>query len=262
MNGHWLRVCSVVLVILLSSACSSSDENLILGEWYMSDGQGSVKFSSDGAVLWLLGKHAYSGQFEVLDDSKLRIEFDGLANLVGPNVFGYNLADDVLVLDYVSGKKAHTYIRQDPGPFPEIARQIDVAGRRDSLMLEAAFNTFRSANNRYPTSRREVCEHFGSTVCEHLFNARSVMLQSSGNQVLESIEIDDGRIVTTFSESAHPAIAGKSLILTPKERSHSETEFLCSSSTIEHKYLTKECGGQNAAVRFSQVPNLSEQQGT
>ena len=109
MNGeHRRRVQSCVLgiivlccLLLLVAACKAGPA--IVGKWEDEDGS-TVQFYEEGTVTISEGAEIIAGEYTILNNNTLRIDFGGLYSLAGPLVLEYHVSGKHMSLVDPSGE--------------------------------------------------------------------------------------------------------------------------------------------------------------
>lgn len=92
----------VVIVALLVSGVFAGAKTAIVGKWESEDGT-AMQFFKDGTLTSSSGLLPVSGHYSFLDNSHLRIEYDGLFGIGGPKIVGVQIHRRKMTLDFDSG---------------------------------------------------------------------------------------------------------------------------------------------------------------
>ena len=112
MTGLRMKFAFLVCVVLTAVACSKSIEGAVLGKWKEIDGTETVELFKDGTINVVDGGLTMGGKYTHLEDSKLKLELDGLGALMGPIVVSIEIDGDKLLWTMPDGD-ATEYIRAD-----------------------------------------------------------------------------------------------------------------------------------------------------
>ncbi|MHB1354991.1 MAG: hypothetical protein ACYCZF_03330 [Anaerolineae bacterium] len=90
--SSWLLVAMVF--ILVTSVVSCSPRTALLGKWQAEDGS-SIEFLRDGTVM-VKTLVTVAGKYSFIDDTRIKIEFEGLLGLAGPQIYTVRIDDGQL----------------------------------------------------------------------------------------------------------------------------------------------------------------------
>jgi hypothetical protein len=91
-----LSLSVLLLVALVTSACSGSLESQIVGKW--NGAGGSVEFFRDGTLISLGGLLPASGRYSFVEQDRVRMQLDGLGSVLGPIMARVAISGDELTL--------------------------------------------------------------------------------------------------------------------------------------------------------------------
>lgn len=92
--SSWLLVAMVV--ILATSVVSCNPRSALLGKWQAEDGS-SMEFLRDGTVM-VKALVTVAGTYTFIDNTRIKIEYQGLLGLAGPQVYEFKVQDGKLTL--------------------------------------------------------------------------------------------------------------------------------------------------------------------
>lgn len=92
--SSWLLVAMVVILVI--SAVSCSPRSALLGKWQTEDGS-SMEFLRDGTVM-VKALVTVAGTYTFIDNTRIKIEYQGLLGLAGPQVYEFKVQDGKLTL--------------------------------------------------------------------------------------------------------------------------------------------------------------------
>jgi len=94
----WLLV---VMVVLVASAVSCSPRSALIGKWQAEDGS-TMEFLRDGTVM-TKAMITITGKYSILDNMRIKVEYQGLLGLVGPQIFEIKVRGGQLTLTDSNG---------------------------------------------------------------------------------------------------------------------------------------------------------------
>lgn len=98
-NGAIMKKYRVLVVfislVLFLTACTP--KNPLLGNWESENGD-LFKFYKDGTLVVESDYINFSGTYEIIDDSSVKITFEGLLSLAGSSVADYKVSGKTLTL--------------------------------------------------------------------------------------------------------------------------------------------------------------------
>ena len=92
--SSWLLVAMVV--ILATSVVSCSPRTALLGKWQAEDGS-SMEFLRDGTVM-VKALVTVAGTYTFIDNTRIKIEYQGLLGLAGPQIYEFKVQGGQLTL--------------------------------------------------------------------------------------------------------------------------------------------------------------------
>ena len=98
-----LGLCFTIGCAVLLSSCCSGTKSAVVGKWEEIGGTETIEFFKEGTITVVQGKLVVSGNYEFVDDKKIRIEFGGLYGLDGPQVCEISVSKDKLTLTEPNG---------------------------------------------------------------------------------------------------------------------------------------------------------------
>lgn len=97
-----MRVLSQAIIILfgliMTSACGQSSEEKIIGKWKQVKGVEAIEFFEEGTFTVTGGPLPMGGEYSFVDEDRVKLQFGGLASLMGPKVVTIQFGQDQLVL--------------------------------------------------------------------------------------------------------------------------------------------------------------------
>lgn len=92
----------VVCIGLFVAACSA--KRSLVGKWEEIGGKEKMELLEGGTISVSSGSMSVSGKYSFPDDTHLKVEFEGLMALGGPQIQSFAISDGVLTLTDPKGK--------------------------------------------------------------------------------------------------------------------------------------------------------------
>ncbi len=87
---------AAAFILLPLVFCSTNVEDAILGKWSEIGGTEKMEFFEDGTITVADGRMYMGGHYTLVDQDRIRVDFDGLGELVGPLVVRVSISGDEL----------------------------------------------------------------------------------------------------------------------------------------------------------------------
>ena len=237
------NVFKVIVVAVFATSmfvgCSKAPEKKIIGEWQENGESESVQFFADGAIAIRDGNETMAGSYTFLDESKLRVELDGMGALVGSMVIEYQFDGDTLKLTGPDGSVAD-YTRLNGKPKSNRISSLPSDSSADVVIEQVTEGVHLSGG-----AKAAVSEYYMDKGVLPASNTEAGLSPAAdiwGRYVM-SVTVRKGVISVLYragGAETHESIAGKTLILTPETDSR-RVSWSCSSREIEAEFLPPAC---------------------
>lgn len=87
-----------LICLVLFAGCSTDQREAIIGKWDEIDGPEIIEFFDDGTVIVSNGVINFSGNYQFLDDNRIKIELGGIAALAGTLIGTVSFSDNVMTM--------------------------------------------------------------------------------------------------------------------------------------------------------------------
>jgi len=94
----------LILLIVFSTGCKFSGMK-ILGKWSNSQNDWIEFFSDNNFISKSFFDIELSGTYSIVDDTRIKLEYEGIVGFVGPQIYTYYIEDDSLTLTSSVGYK-------------------------------------------------------------------------------------------------------------------------------------------------------------
>lgn len=94
MRMSWIA--AGVLALGMTAGCT--DRQRLQGEWESAEGGQKIEFLRNGDVLWTQPLGTAKGQWEIVENDRVKLSFAGIASLMGPQYCAYAVTGRTLSL--------------------------------------------------------------------------------------------------------------------------------------------------------------------